>query len=255
MKSRVLLLIVFAASLLYAQYPESTARPDLSKFTSAQLSACFHNFTICGTDNETIIAGELVARLPHFSTNELIMCFSEWRICGADSFTLTDEIVRRGHPDLLIARYWKETDNSIREGILQVVSHFHSDDMTDFMRKVLAEKKGDDEFLYWPANYLAKLCDPDALQWLSSRKGRSEGCLQFAGTISVFGRCKYRPAVPYLIKYSMNDACLNIVDDAETDLRSLYPHSPKEFKSIEEMQQYFCGRAKQEGFKIHCAAH
>jgi hypothetical protein len=252
MKSHILLLLFFATSLLIAQYPENTSKPDLSKFSSAQLSSCFKNMTTCGTDNETLIANELATRLPQFSTNQLLACFAEWRICGADSYSLTDEIVRRGHPELLIARYWKESNSSIREGILQVVYQVHSEEVTVFICKVLEEKKGDDEYLYWPANYLAKQCDTDALQWLSTRKGRSQSCMEFAATVTLFGKCHYRPAIPYLIAYSLNDACMNIVGEAEIDLRAMYPHSPKEFKSIENMQKYYCGRAKQEGLKVHC---
>jgi hypothetical protein len=254
MKSYILLLLFLATSSVIAQYPEKASKPDLSKFSSSQLTSCFRNMTICGTDDETLIADELETRLPHFSTNQLLACFSEWRICGADSYSLTNEIVRHGHPELRIQRYWKEPDPLIREGILQVLYHFHSDEIKDFMRQVLAEKKGDDETLYWPANYLAKQCDTDALRWLSTRKGRSQSCMQFTPTVALFGKCLYRPAIPYLITYSLNDACLNIVEEAEIDLRAMYPHSPKEFNSIDEMQKYFCDRAKQEGIQVHCVS-
>jgi hypothetical protein len=250
----MLLLLALTAPLLHAQYPESSSKPNLSKFSSAQLTSCFRDKTICGTEDETLISNELATRLPHFSTSQLLECFYEWRICGADTYSLTDEIVKRGHPNQLIQRYRKEVNPSIQAGILQAVYHFHSDEVTAFMREALAERKGDDETLYWPANYLTKQCDPDALQWLSTRKGRSQSCMQFTGTVTLFGKCHYRPAIPYLITYSLNDACLNIVGEAETDLRAMYPKSPKEFRSIDDMQKYYCGRAKQEGFRLHCGS-
>ena len=140
----------------------------------------------------------------------------------------------------------------IRDGLVHVAYHFKNPEVTAFMRRVLAESKGEDEELYWPANYLAKRCDPARLEWLSSKPQRSQGCMQFATTIPLFGKCAYRPAIPYLISYSLHDACLNIVDAAEIDLRAMYPHSPKEFNSIVEMQEYYCRRARKEGLPIQC---
>jgi hypothetical protein len=253
MKNTLLfLLLIFATALAYSQTIKESSAPELSKFTSAQLTACFRDNTICGTDDEILISGELASRLSSFTTDQLLACFSEWRICGADSYSLTDEIVRRSHPHLLLTRYWKEHNSSIRSGILQAVYHFHSDEVTAFMRQVLATKEGDDETMYWAANYLAKMCDRDALQWLSTRKGRSQSCMQFTGTVTLLGKCRYRPAIPYLITYSLNDACLNIVGEAEEDLRAMFPHSPTVFNNIESMQKYYCGCAKKEGFKVSC---
>ena len=58
--------------------------------------------------------------------------------------------------------------------------------------------------------------------------------------------------MPYLIKNSIHDACLDIDDAAVRDLQHIFPHSPKSFDTMEDMQSYFCTRAKQEGFKITC---
>ena len=122
------------------------------------------------------------------------------------------------------------------------------------MKKVLAAGHGDEGDLYWPANYLAKRCDPSGLKWLSTRQGRPEGCMQFSSTVALFGKCHYRPAIPYLIANSLDDACLNIVDAAEMDLRAMYPHSPTDFRSIETMRKYYCRRALRDGFKLDCSS-
>jgi hypothetical protein len=255
MKPNILLILLFFSStLLQGQSSNNTAKPDLSKFTSEQLTACFTNKSICGTDDEIQIAGELSTRIRQFSTGQLLACFAEWKICGADSYSLTAEVVRRGHREKLMLRYWNEPNSAIQAGILQALYDFHSPEVTAFMKKVLAIQKGPDEELYWSANYLAKQCDPAALHWLSDRKERSQSCMQYTGTVALFGKCQYRPAIPYLIRYSLNDACLNIVDAAEVDLRAMYSHSPKEFNSIENMQKYYCGRAKQEGLDVHCSS-
>jgi hypothetical protein len=245
--------LLFAAviSAASAQAPTKPV-PDLSNFTSAQLQACFSNPSICGTEDETQIANELASRLPQFTLNQLLACFDDWKICGADSYSLSDEVRERKQTQRLIDRYWKEKKTSIRSGIVQSLYPLHTAAVHAFMRKVFQGQKGSDGELYWPANYLAKQCDSGALHWLSTRKGRSQSCMQYTGTIELFGHCHYRKAIPYLITYSLGDACLNIVGAGEEDLRGMFPHSPKEFDSIEKMQDYYCRRARHDGFKLAC---
>ena len=45
---------------------------------------------------------------------------------------------------------------------------------------------------------------------------------------------------------------LNIVAAADYSLHALYPDGPKDFDKLEDMQKYFCNRARQEGFKVQC---
>ena len=253
----LLYLLLLPATLIQGQSKQPAVEPDLSKFSDQQLTACFKDMKVCRTAVESTITSELYSRIPEMPTEQLLSCFANWRICGASEgqatgWPISDEIANRGNPDKLLARYWKEPKKSIREGIVDVAYHFKNAEVTAFMRRILAEGKGDEFDLYWPANYLAKQCDPDALRWLSTRKERSQSCMQYATTVQLFGKCSYRPAIPYLITYSLNDACLNIVGEAETDLRTMYRDSPKEFKTIDEMQSYYCRRAKQEDFKVHC---
>jgi hypothetical protein len=258
MKSKLLLLLlILSNSLANGQSGKTPAAPDLSKFSSDQLKACYEDKKICGIENDWEISEELANRLPAFSTKQLIACFADWKICGvsdgiATGWPISDELAHRGNPHEMLVHYWTEPNHSIRDGIVHVAYHFKNPEVTAFMRKVLAESKGEDEDLYWPANYLAKRCAPDGLKWLSSKPQRSQGCMQFATTIPLFGKCRYRPAIPYLISSSLGDACLNIVDAAEVDLRTMYPHSPKEFDSIADMQKYYCARARKEGFDVQC---
>jgi hypothetical protein len=249
--------LILATTLAYGQTTKKSGDPDLSKFSSEQLTACFDDSKICGSSNIYAISDELLSRLPTLPTEQLLSCFADWKICGAGEseagvWPISDELARRGNPHELLVRYWKEPDWLIRNGIEHIAYQFDTPEVTAFMQKVLAERRKDGEDLYWPANYLGKKCDPDGLKWLSGRQDRSQNCMQFATTVALFGKCHYRPAIPYLVTYSLNDACLNIVGEADTDLRVMFPDSPKEFNSIESMQKYYCGRAKQEGFKVHC---
>ena len=51
---------------------------------------------------------------------------------------------------------------------------------------------------------------------------------------------------------ALYDFSLNIVAAADYSLHALYPDGPKDFDKLEDMQKYFCNRARQEGFKVQC---
>jgi hypothetical protein len=112
----------------------------------------------------------------------------------------------------------------------------------------------DGEDFYWPANYLAKKCDPLGLKELSTGRHRNQGCMQYQSTVQLFGKCKYRPAIPYLVDSAIYDFCGNITDEATDDLHTLFPQSPDDFDKLEDAQKYYCDRAKQEGFKVNCTS-
>jgi hypothetical protein len=120
------------------------------------------------------------------------------------------------------------------------------------MRRILTERIEDGEDRYWPINYLAKKCDSAALKELSTGHYRNQGSLQYQTSVELFGKCKYRSSIPYLVDTAIYDLSFNIVGAAQDSLRALYPDSPKDFEELEEMQQYFCERAKREGFGVHC---
>lgn len=256
---RVFCVLAFAAatSICPSQPSTPSAWPDLRKFSSDQLKACYDEKSICGTDNIYAITDELERRLPTVSTAELVRCFADWKVCGVGNglttgWAVSNEVARRGNPHELLIRYWNEPDENVRYGIIHVAYHFKSKEPVAFMQKVLAAGEGDEDTLYWPASYLAKRCNPDGLKWLSARTGRPEGCIVFTGTVKAFGKCQYRPAIPYMIENSFHDACLNIVDDAEFSLERLYTDHPARFDSLEAEQKYYCGRAKKEGFNVDC---
>ena len=259
MKSRLKLpLLILVATLAHGQSTKSSDKPDLGKFSSQQLTACYENSQICGTNDEFgYITNELVSRLPEFSTNKLLDCFGNWRICGAaDSqatgWPISDEIARRGDPHELLLRFWKEPKWEIRSGIEDVAYHFDTSEVTAFMQMVLVKRLKDGDDFYWPANYLAKKCDQVGLKELNTGRHRSKGSLQYQTTLVLFGKCHYRPAIPYLAGEALYDASLNIEGAAQESLDALYPDHPKEFATLEDVQKYYCGRAKKEGFRINC---
>jgi hypothetical protein len=152
----------------------------------------------------------------------------------------------------LLVRYWTEGNWIIRNGIERVAYHFDTPEVREFMQQVLRERKVDGEELYWPANYLAKKCDPLGLRWLRTGRGRDQGGLQYATTLELFGKCHYRPAIPMLVDEALSDFSGNVAAGASDSLDSLYPDHPVNLDSLEEVQKYYCGRARREGFRVRC---
>jgi hypothetical protein len=190
-------------------------------------------------------------------TEQLIACFDNWRICGTgegqeSGWPISDELARRGNPHHLLVRYWKEPNWLIRNGIEHVAYHFDTPEVTAFMQRVLIERKKDGEDFYWPANYLAKKCNPLGLKELCPGRHRNQGSLQYETTLVLFGKCQYRPAIPYLAGVALYDFSFNIVGAAEESLDVLYPDHSKKLDTLKEVQKYYCGRAKREGFRLDC---
>src|SRR5215831_3439527 len=199
---RFLVAVVYLAetvSLFSLQsHVKKVAKPDLSKLSSARLKDCLGEPKLCGRNDIYEIDDELTRRIPQFSTDELLACFDDWKICGvgegaASGWPISDELARRGNPGKILAHFWQEPKWQIRNGIEHVAYHFDTPEVTAFMQHVLAEHKEDGEELYWPLNYLAKKCETKALQILSSRRKRTQDCLQYSTSVALFGKCKYRP--------------------------------------------------------------
>lgn len=251
--------VVVIFGFCQAQSDEKSTKSDLSRFSSDELKACFADRKICGADDIYAIDDELIHRLPKSPSEQLVACFDDWEICGvgensASGWPISDELASRGDPHEFLVRYWNERKWTIRGGIEHIAYHFDTPEVTSFMQRVFAERMKDGEDLYWPVNYLAKKCDPAALRRLSSGRYRNQGSLQYATSVELFGKCEYRPAIPYLVDTAVYDFSFNIVIAADHSLHALYPDGPKDFDRLEYMQQYFCGRAKREGFRVKCKA-
>lgn len=251
--------LILSFALCHAQIGRGSDKADLRKLPSDQLRNCYADFKLCGVKDSWDISDELASRLPSITTEELVSCFDDFNICGlADSdhtgWPISDEIARRGDPRDLLVRYWSERKGTIRAGIEDVAYHFDTPEVTAFMRRIMFERRTGKDDHYWAVNYLAKKCDEDALKHLSSGRYRGLGSLQYETSVELFGKCHYRPAIPYLVDTAVFDASFNITIAADHSLHALYPDGPKDFDRLEKMQHYFCARAKAEGFKVRCSS-
>jgi hypothetical protein len=252
----LLLLLILSSTLLNGQTERTSSEPDLSKFSSSQLKACQGNPKPCGTDDSLSINDELAKRLGEYTTDQILSCYDDWKICGVEEsrptgWPISDFLAGRGNPHDLMMRYWKERKWIIRNGIERVAYHFDTPEVTAFMQRAVRERVYDGEDLYWPANYLAKKCDPLGLSWLRTGRGRNQGGLQYETTLELFGKCHYRQAIPLLVE-SLYDFSGNVVSGAEESLDALYPEHPKELGWLPGVENYYCRRALNEGFKVHC---
>jgi hypothetical protein len=222
----------------------------ITRAVTILLVACVMNGTLFAQ------TGLDVPDLSHFSRKQLLACFHDYKICGAadgsaSGWQISDELARRPGHEELYSLFWRERSWEIRDGIEHVAYHFDDDTSADFMRRVFRVNQDDGEDLYYPVNYMAKRCDEAALHRLATERF-SISSLQLASSVELFGKCKYRPAIPFLVDSAINAASLNLVEAAQDSLKLLYPDSPKDFDELGPMQRYYCGRARKEGFHVNC---
>lgn len=251
--------LVFSLSAKCNAWQSSpTVTPDLSKYTFEQLKSCYSNARVCGTKDYWFIADELARRLPQFSDNQLFDCFDDWEICGVgddtpSGFALSDEVARRGNVSALLYKYWYERRPSVRAGIEHVASHFDTPEVTAFMRRVMTRRVNDGENRYYVLTYLARKCDLNALEQLSTGRGRgSAPGLVYAQTVELFGKCGFRQAIPYLVNVAVYDFSGNVAASADRSMHLFYPDAPQDFHTWTEMKDYWCARARKDGYKVKC---
>jgi hypothetical protein len=192
--------------------------------------------------------------LSQFSRDTLLSCFSKFAPCETDSWSLAEELKSRGDTAALFERYWRTKDQAIRAGIEKVAYREDSPAARTFLRQVVTRQMDDGEGLYYPLNNIAKHCEETGLRALATGRYRDQGSSQYETSLRLFGRCTYRPAIPYLVDTALFDASLNVIDGAEDSLRKLYPQAPTNFPDLASMRRYFCAQAKAERIRVSCTA-
>lgn len=185
---------------------------------------------------------------------ELIQCFADRNLCGAESkWDVADLLGKTGYKEFLLSEFELTRNAEEKSGIIYALYKIDDPAVAAFFKRLVKESFDDGESLYYPLNYLAKRCDNGALRILSGN-GRGHypgypGCLQWSTTVELFGKCRYRPAAPYLID-SLDAACLNIGVAADDSLRAIFPSSPT-FDSAPKEQAYFRRRAREGARMAH----
>jgi hypothetical protein len=171
--------------------------------------------------------------------------------CGEECmWSVAETLGKPQNKTFLLGAFQTSATSSSKLGIIYALYRIDDPEVAAFFRQLVAEKYDDGEELYYPLNYLAKRCETNALRILSGDgKGGYKGypgCMQWAKTVDLFGKCKYRPAIPYLLN-SIDAACMNIGAAAVDDLRTMYPGSPSfADSSLQQIEEYYRKRAAAE---------
>jgi hypothetical protein len=189
--------------------------------------------------------------LSNKSRSELLDSLSDVERCGEPCrWDIADILGKPKNKAFLLSEFQRRKDEDQQLGIIYSLYRVNDPDIATFFKRLVGDGYDDGEDLYYPLNYLAKRCDPDAL-WVLSGNGKGgytgyPGCLQWGKTVELFGKCKYRPAIPYLIA-SVQAACMNIGIAAVEELQMMYPGTPdlKDY-SLAEIEKYFRRRAASE---------
>lgn len=254
---RLALLLLLYPSLGRAQSADSANIP--ASLSRAQLVDCMDAHGSCPLAKREDAEAELELRLHTLSDGQIVSCFENWRVCGVgEVWTLADELRSRKRTSEIVTKYGLSPKWEVRNGIEHLAYRDRSTVNSRYMRTVFVRRLDDGENLYWPAMYLAKSCSKDALRYLdpgvrskSIADGFSVSSSQFSETVKIFGRCHYRPTIPYLVTIGLHAASLNMVDASATSLEKFYPNK-QNFASLSEIQQYYCARANADGFKLKC---
>ena len=150
---------------------------------------------------------------------------------------IRDEISRRRQIDLLLKSYGVRKDDCQKQWIVEALYQIQKPKnhaTTEFMRSIAGT--GTDQKTWLALQYLARLGDEKAMATLSQNCYRYEiPSSSWGETLVLFGKQKYLPAAPCLIK-SIGSAA---GEQALEGLRLLFPHSPANFQSEEEARSYF----------------
>jgi hypothetical protein len=129
-----------------------------------------------------------------------------------------------------------------KDGILLALFGIDAPEVAQFMRSAIRRKSLDEDDLYYANDYLGERCDPRALRFLSGSGTKKyfqlAACPDWARTVSYFGKCQYRQAVPFLVA-SPDSQCLDVGDAAAKSLSQLFPDAPKRFATLKAMKEYF----------------
>lgn len=200
-----------------------------------------------------VLAASVMAQQPSRATivpsnedhrSQLLRRLSDARECGEECrWKIADVLGKMKNKAFLLTAFRTANNSDEKLGIIYALYRINDPEVEAFFKQLITEKYDDGEELYYPLNYLAKRCDTDALRVLSGNgKGGYKGypgCEQWGTTVELFGKCKYKTAIPYLVD-SVQAACMNIGIAAVEDLRKMYPGSPN-FKhySPQQIEQYF----------------
>ncbi len=183
-----------------------------------------------------------IEKTPSRKRRERLKCESVLEYSERAKFR--DELTRRREINFLIRAFKASRDDCQKEWIVAALYQIQRPKdhrIMQFMRSIATTDTGEQTWL--ALQYLAEEGDRNALAILNRNCYRYHvPSMAWGDTLVLFGRYKYRPAIPCLVRSIGSVAG----EQAIEGLRLLFPGCPSDFGSIEEAQAYFERYAREE---------
>ena len=151
-------------------------------------------------------------------------------------FNLSSELSKRQNIKLLLERYDNPTDEFQREWIMVALVGIDDKNLLKELKARMTHST--DRVMYYCVSYVAKNGDEQALKILNDNYHQYGSSFEWAGTVLLFGKYKYKPAILNLIE-SLDAASLNLVGGAQDSLEKIFKGPHPDFKTLSEMKLYF----------------
>ncbi|MFP2903526.1 hypothetical protein ACLESD_00315 [Pyxidicoccus sp. 3LFB2] len=172
--------------------------------------------------------------LERMEFEELLSCAGDTGKCLASDWDLARELARRFDVKVLVARVPRASGAQRRVLVFALYVGPGGPEVPGLMKKLSSDR--DEELAYYALNHGARLCDREALAKLVAPPYRVRAaCEQWASTVSLVGRCHYVPGRAFLLA-SLEHSCLNVVQAAQTGLRTLDSKAPASSESPKAKQ-------------------
>lgn len=181
--------------------------------------------------------------LSRMSMDAVLSCAEEVERCQSPDWELARELARRGEVATLLELLPRASAPRRRVIVFALYLSAPQPEVMKLMRRLSSD--ADEEIAYYALNYQVKLCELQALAKLTAAPYRVRAaCEQWATTVSLIGKCHYTPGGAFLLS-SLDHACLNVVQAADSGLRTLYPEAPASFESLRNEKAFFRARMRQ----------
>jgi hypothetical protein len=152
-------------------------------------------------------------------------------------YRIGDELVRRRPVKLLIKVFEQPLDEYQQLIVAQAMSEIEDIKIASVFKAHLTLEMT--KTMYYCLKYLAKRGDKEALIILNNNHcAYPLPSYELAEVVRCFGQYKYEPSIPLLID-ALDAASLNLVDAAQTSLEQFFEGPYPDWKTIEEMKEYF----------------
>lgn len=182
-------------------------------------------------------------RLGRMSVDEVLSCASDAERCQLSEWELARELARRNDVAVLVERLPRAAAPQRRVLVFALYSSTPNPKVERLMQHLSHDP--DEEIAYYALNYQVKLCDQRALARMTAPPYHVRAaCEQWATTVALVGQCRYTLGGSFLLA-SLDHACLNVIQAAETSLRALYPEAPASFESLVDEKAFFRAKLRQ----------